>query len=136
MVSLYDWMAENGYMDSGCDCYDEHYPYPQLCIIPIAEEEDSYDRAVNWILKQVDFVYAGAEPAYDLIGNFEGFVKSHFAEFVEFSKRNKEEYVMADDPEDEDNIFVGLVTVHSLCAGNYCDEDYDDFMRIFAQGVQ
>lgn len=132
MTSLYDWMADNGYMDSGCDCYDEKYSYPQLCIIPVSEEGDSYDKAVNWILKNVGFVHAGEDPAICLTGDFEGFVKSHMRQFVEFTKRNKEEYVMNNDPNDEDNIFKGLATVHTLCAGGYGEEDYGDFLKIFA----
>ena len=52
MTSLYDWMASHGYMDSGCDCYDNEFSYPALCIIPNSEPEDAYDRAINWILRR------------------------------------------------------------------------------------
>lgn len=135
MPSLYEWMADHGYMDSGCDCYDENNSYPQLCIIPVSEEIDSYDRVVNWILKETAFVHAGENPAYDLIGDFEGFVREHIDEFIEFTKRNKPTYVMTKTHyDDEDNIYRGLCTVHTLCAGGYADEDYDDFERIFRIG--
>lgn len=131
MVSLYDWMAEHGYMDSGCDCYDNTFSYPALCIIPNSEPDDAYDRTVNWILRNTEFMSAGCTPAYDLVGNFAKLVRDHLNEMVEFSKGNKDEYVM--DPEEgisEDNIYKGCCTLHSLCAGYYGEESYEDFLRI------
>ena len=131
MTSLYDWMASHGYMDSGCDCYDNVFSYPALCIIPNSEPEDAYDRAINWILKETEFMAAGSEPAYDLTGNFAKLVKDNLKGFVEFSQRNKDAYVM--DPEEgisEDNVYKGCCTIHSLCAGHYSEESYEDFLRI------
>ena len=130
MTSLYDWMADNGYMDSGCDCYDGKFSYPQLCIIPVEEEEDPYDRAVNWILKNVEFIAAGREPAYGLVGDFEKFAKEHFQQFVVFTQGNKEDFIMNGDMDDDDNIFKAMATIHTLCAGGYSDESYERFLQI------
>lgn len=130
MPSLYDFMMENGH-EGGCDCYDENYDFPQICMIPIPEEEDTYDVVNNWILRNTELVSFGKiTPEYDTVGDFAKLVKDHLEQFKRFSELfNKEGYIIKG--EDEDSIYAGCCTIHSLMAGYYGDEQYDRFCCIF-----
>ena len=129
VTSLYDFMVKNGH-DGGCDCYDPEYDYPQLCIIPITEEKDTYDVMNNWILRNTEFKSAGKEPGIYTEGDFAKLVRDHFEQFKRFTaEHNKEDYRVTDDS--EDSIYNGCVTIHCLEAGRYADDDYDDFCTTF-----
>lgn len=134
MLSLWDYMMTHGH-ENGCDCYDLTFDVPGACMEPIPEEEDDCDRVNNWVLKNTPFVHADVKhPEWDTVGDFTRLVREHFKQFVEFSKRNKHGYIMADSDKMEcleDELYKGVCTVYTLMNGNYGDEDYADFIRIF-----
>lgn len=130
MGSLWDFMRMNGLM-GGCDCYDDFFDVPGTCMEPIEDEENDYDRVNNWILKNTEKTWADPlHPQYDTMGNFTDLVKKFYPQFVEFSQRNREYFIMSNERTDEE-LFKGVCTVFTLMGGGYGDEDYADFVRIF-----
>ena len=133
-ISVHDFMVNNGYL-GGCDCYDEEFDMPGICMSPMTVphgEEDTYDLVNDWILRNTELAYYGKiEPVYDTVGRFSKLVRDHLPQFIQFSNRfNNDDYKITGD--DEQSIYNGVCTVHSLAAGYYGEEQYDAFMEIFA----
>jgi len=130
MTTLYDFMMENGH-EGGCDCYDDTYDVPGICMIPIPEEQDTCDTVNNWILRNTELVSFGRDvPEYDTVGDFAKLVKDHLEQFKRFSELfNEKGYIVKGD--DEDSIYAGVCTIHTLMAGGYGYEQYDRFCCIF-----
>ena len=125
MTSLYDFMIMNGH-EEGCDCYDNEYEMPGICMIPIPDDEvnDYYDVISNWILKSTELVsYDRHKPEYSTIGDFAQLVRDNINEFRIFTaKCNDDRYIV--EGLDDDSLYNGVCTIHSLSAGYYAEEDY------------
>ena len=128
-MSLYEYMTFADHMDE-YDCYDDVFD-AVVAMCPVEEDDlDPWSQVNNWILQNVRFIQR--TDSITVVGGFSEFVEKHIEQFKEFTKdRNKEHYMVRGD--DDDSLYAGVLTIDSLIVGNYSDDDYKEFIRIFME---
>lgn len=131
MVSLYDYMKQNG-IEDGADIYDKELCGEGTCMSYTDRHGEIVDLVCDYILKSVEFTGTGGECApNDLEGDFSGFVRVNFERMVVFTDDcNLVRWQMHNEDMDE-NIIHGVLSLINLEKGAYGAPDYKRFAEIF-----
>lgn len=119
-------------LDRDFDVGDETFDVLVCCCSPNPQpfsptKKEPYDYFTDYIYDNVKIVNAKPDKDF-VVADWTGFVEERFDKLKEFSRQ----YWRGNYDDKDDFTYEWINEIHAWLAGNVCDENYNDFLRVVA----